>query len=222
MVAASRTQHAYALGAALLCWFALALQFYLSIRQSIANGRDIVYGVWMYLAFFTILTNLLVAIVLSAPLIAPESRVGRFCRHSGTIAGVAVNIALVGIAYNLLLRNVWHPHGLQLVGDVLLHDAVPLIFIGYSWMSAGIAVASFAARALWGAWPVIYFAYALARGAVTGFYPYPFIHVGHLGYLQVLVNAVGLLLGYLLIAASLHGFERAIFRKPATYSTQER
>lgn len=206
----------YAAFAALVAWSALLLQFYLSIRQSLAMGRDIAHGIWMYFAFFTILTNLLAALVLTAPLLAPQSRAGRFCAHSGTIGGVAVNIVLVGIAYNLLLRGLWHPRGLQLVGDVLLHDAMPLVFLGYSWLSAGIAAATFAARALWAAWPVVYFGYAMLRGALSGFYPYPFLNVAHLGYERVLVNAIAILAGYFVIAALLAMFERMRPHKRAT------
>lgn len=193
---------------ALVAWFALLLQLYLSIRQSVAMGRDVAHGVSMYFAFFTILTNLLAAIVLTVPLAAPQSRLARFCAHHGTIAGVAANVALVGIAYNLLLRGLWHPQGLQLVDDVLLHDALPIAFIGYSWLSAGVAVASFTVRAVWGVWPIAYFIYAMLRGALSGFYPYPFINVAHLGYGRVLVNAIGILIGYFVIAALLGFVER--------------
>lgn len=38
-----------------------------------------------------------------------------------------------------------------------------------------------------------------------GRYPYPFLDVGPLGYSRVLVNAVGLLLGFTLIALMLVG-----------------
>ena len=216
----SSRQRSYAACAALLVWFALLLQFYLSIRQSLAMGRDVVHGVWMYFAFFTILTNLLVAFVLTAPLVAPQSRAGRFCAHTGTIAGVAANIALVCLAYNLLLRNMWNPQGLQFLGDVLLHDVVPLAFVGYSWVSAGMAVASFAVRALWGAWPIVYFGYAMVRGMLSGFYPYPFINVTHLGFTRVLVNAIAILAGYFVIAAVLAIVER-MRPRPRALTTRE-
>ena len=46
---------------------------------------------------------------------------------------------------------------------------------------------------------------ALVRGALIGRYPYPFIDVGALGHRRVLVNSVGLLLGFVLIALILVG-----------------
>lgn len=196
-------------GIASVTWFALLLQLHCSIRQSIANGGDAVHGLWMYFAFFTILTNLLVALVLTLPLVGGDSRAGRFCLRPSTIAGVAANIALVGVAYNLLLRSLWHPHGLQLLADLLLHDVVPLAVAVWAWFEARRAgSAALTDRARWGLWPIGYFAYAMARGAASGFYAYPFIHVGHLGYGRVLLNACGIFVGFLLIVAALYALER--------------
>jgi hypothetical protein len=197
---------------ALTVWFALLLQLDLSIEQSIAKGDSALHGVWIYLAFFTILTNLLVAIVLSVPVIAPGSAIGRSCLRPATIAGVAANIMLVCIGYNLLLRQTWHPHGAQLVADILMHDVIPLLFVAYAWL-VGSDPGSFGGRMRWAAWPIAYFAYMLARGLANGFYPYPFMNVTSLGYGRVLVNAIGLLAGYFLIAASLTVLDRV--RRPA-------
>ncbi len=194
---------------ALTGWFALLLQLHLSSRQSVATGGGVVHGLWMYFAFFTILTNLLAALVLSLPAVAPDSALGRFCSRPATIAGAAANIALVGIAYNLLLRDLWHPRGLQLLADVLLHDVVPLAVVAWAWLGARQGCsATLAERLRWSLWPIAYFVYAMARGAATGFYAYPFFNVGHLGYGRVLVNAIAIFLGFLLITVTLLVFER--------------
>lgn len=194
---------------ALAAWFALLLQLDLSIRQSLAAGGNLAHGLWMYFAFFTILTNLLVALVLTLPVVAADSRLGRFCARPGTLAGAAANIALVGIAYNLLLRDLWHPHGLQLLADVLLHDGVPIAVVVLAVLAARHGFyAPLRERLRWGLWPIAYFVYAMWRGIATGFYAYPFIHVGHLGYVRVLVNAIGIFIGFLLITLTLFLAER--------------
>ena len=46
--------------------------------------------------------------------------------------------------------------------------------------------------------PIAYFVYALARGHFDGNYPYPFIDVGKLGWLQVAMNAAGIALGFII------------------------
>ncbi|PHA01424.1 hypothetical protein COE65_27185, partial [Bacillus sp. AFS051223] len=57
-------------------------------------------------------------------------------------------------------------------------------------------------------YPVLYFAYALLRGHSLGLYPYPFSDVEKLGYPQVLINASGILLGFVLIALVVVGLDR--------------
>lgn len=213
LVRSQRALPAYAALAALVCWLALSLQFYLSIRVSISDGSGALHGIWMYFAFFTVLTNLLVAAVLTTPRIAPRSSVARYCAHPDTIAGISVNIVLVSIAYNLLLRDTWKPQGLWLFADVLLHDAVPALFVVYAWLSMDGSPVRFIPRMRWAIWPIIYFLYAMLRGAATGFYPYPFINVAALGYAVVLRNAIGILLGYFVLAAVLHVLERLLLRQ---------
>lgn len=203
MAVQSRPNSTLAVAIAALAWFALALQIGLSIRLSLANGGDALHGVWVFLGFFTILTNTLVAVTLSTPIVAARSRIGRFFARPGTLAGVAVNIALVCVAYNLLLRQVWNPQGAQKLADELLHDVVPLAFVIHAWLANRAAGPLFVARFRWAAWPLAYFAYALVRGAMTGFYAYPFIDVPRLGYGGVLTNAVAILGGYFILACVL-------------------
>jgi hypothetical protein len=50
----------------------------------------------------------------------------------------------------------------------------------------------------WGAYPLIYFAYALVRGHIDGRYPYPFMDVGRLGWVQTLINAGGIALAFII------------------------
>lgn len=213
LIRAPRALPAYAAFAALVCWLALSLQFYLSVRLSIADGSGALHGIWMYFAFFTVLTNLLVGAVLTIPRLAPGSTAARYCAHPDTLAGTSVNIALVCIAYNLLLRDTWNPHGLWLFADILLHDAVPALFVVYAWLRTDGSPARFIPRLRWAIWPVFYFVYAMLRGAATGFYPYPFINIHALGYMRVLGNAVGILFGYFVLAATLYAVERLLQRR---------
>ena len=197
----TRPIRVYAICVAALSVFSLLLQLYLSVQMSIRNGNGALHGLWMYLAFFTVLTNLLVAVTLIAPLLAPRTYWGVLAARPETINGVSVNILLVGIAYNVLLRNTWSPQGAQWLADELLHDVVPLLFAGYAWVLSQERIGAFVPRLAWALWPVAFFVYALVRGALSGFYPYPFINVAHLGYGGVLVNAIGILVGYFVLSA---------------------
>ncbi len=113
-----------------LAWFALLLQLLLTIRTSLSNGMSIIAAIAMYFSFFTITTNLLVALVLTFSLLATKSPWGRFFSNPVTTTGTALYIATVGIIYSLLLRHTWNPEGLNKLTDLILHDVVPLLLRG--------------------------------------------------------------------------------------------
>ena len=187
----------YATVTAALGWFALALQCYLTVSLSIAKGGTLVAGIITFISYFTILTNLLVALVLSLPVWAPGRRWGVFFSRATVQSATAVYIAIVGIVYSLLLRQIWDPQGWQKVADVLLHDLIPLLYVGY-WM---IFVSKNSRRwkhaFWWLTYPTSYFGYTLLEGAATVWYPYPFLDVRALGYGRVSANAGMLLVLFL-------------------------
>ncbi len=54
----------------------------------------------------------------------------------------------------------------------------------------------------WLIFPVVYFGYTLIRGAITGWYPYPFLNVAAKGYGQVLADGVGILIGMIAVGSA--------------------
>ena len=116
---------------ACIAWFALGLQLYLMIATAPAGGPTALVRVVNYFSFFTILTNLLVAVVLTISLVTAETAWGRFFASAAARAGTAVYIGIVGATYSLLLRQLWNPQGAGKLADVLLHDAVPLFYVVY-------------------------------------------------------------------------------------------
>lgn len=193
---------------------AVALQFALTLDLALDNGRGIAGGVLLYLGYFTILTNALVALALAAPLVAPDAWLGRFFARRRVLAGVAAAIAVVGIVYSLALRHIWDPQGWQRVADHLLHDVVPLLFLAYWWYAVPKARLRAADIPRWLAYPVAYLAYILARGAATGLYPYPFIDVNALGYAGAIRNALVLVAGFVVVGFVLIALD-GLKRQPA-------
>jgi hypothetical protein len=184
----------YAALGALLGWFALALQLYLMLVQAPAAMLDVVIT---YFSFFTILTNFLVALVFTAAAMHPRARWGQFPLRPSVQAGTAVYIAIVGIVYQLLLRHLWNPQGAQWVADVLLHSIIPLGYVLYWWLFAPRDELNWKNAIGWLVYPGTYLVYTLARGAVSGLYPYPFVDVNTLGYGGVLARAAGLMMVFL-------------------------
>jgi hypothetical protein len=196
----------YAITGALLTWFALVLQLYLVIVQSppgLAMLRELI----TYFSFFTILTNLLVALVFTAIAVRPAAGWVQFFSSPSIQGGTAVYIAIVGIVYQLLLRHLWDPKGAQLLADMLLHAVVPLGYVVYWLIFAPRTILRWMDAVVWLIYPGVYLIYALARGAVSGLYPYPFVDVNVLGYAGVFSRAAVLMAvflgtGLLVVAAS--------------------
>jgi hypothetical protein len=184
----------YAALGAFLGWFALALQLYLMLVQAPAAMLS---AVITYFSFFTILTNFLVALVFTAAAVRPRAQWGQWMLRPSVQASTAVYIAIVGMVYQLLLRHLWNPQGAQWVADVLLHSVIPVGYVLYWWLFAPRDELSWMNAIGWLVYPGAYLVYTLARGAVSGLYPYPFVDVNALGYGGVLTRAAGLMLVFL-------------------------
>lgn len=188
----------FGLVVAAITWFALILQLWLSIRLSLMNGNSVGHGIAVYLSYFTVLTNLLVALVATLSVTA-TARAGRHSSSAQVQGCATASIVLVGIAYHLLLRHAWDPQGWQWLADVLMHYAVPAAFLLYWWLTLAERSLPWWSPLPWCAYPLGYFAYALVRGHFIGSYPYPFIDVTTLGIGRAFVNALGVLVGFLAI-----------------------
>lgn len=195
-VALPGRQRCYAVCAAALGWFALAAQLYLILWGRWQEQASLLGGLVKFCSFFTVITNVLVATAFTCA-VSHRSSVGhRLFRSPVVCAGIATSIALVGVAYNLLLRHLWHPQGWQWLVDMLLHDLLPLAFVAYWWLYLPKAGLRLVHVALWMVYPVVYFGYVLLRGQMLGDYLYPFLDVGSLGYAGAFVNAMGVLAGF--------------------------
>ncbi len=186
-----------------VAWFALIVQLFISIQLNAAHGASVAYGIWMYFAFFTVTTNLLVALTLTVPAIAPFSRAGRFFALPSSVTGATASIVIVALVYNTLLVHLNRQEGWRYVTDLLLHIVVPVLTVAYWWAAVPRGSVAWKAAAAWALYPVAYFFYAMARGVASGFYPYYFINVSQLGIGRVLLNSLGVLAVFFVILAVL-------------------
>ena len=194
--------------AAFLGWAGLSIQLYLIFYSRWTLAASLTGGLVSFFSYFTVLSNTLVATVLTCETTSRESAARRWFLQPWVSSGVAVSIAVVGLAYNVLLRHLWHPEGWQWLADELLHDVMPLLFLGYWWFCVPKGALRLGHIALWVIYPLVYFAYSLLRGHLLAAYPYPFIDVDKLGYPQVFINAGGLLAGFVVIALLLIALDR--------------
>lgn len=192
---------------ALLAGAALVLQTALVVSGSAVLAEEDPPGLATRLgrlvSYFTIQSNLLVAV--SAVLLARDPRrdgAGFRVLRTAALAGIVVT----GVVHFLLLRPLLDLDGADLVADRMLHLVVPAAAV-VAWLVAGPrprTTAAAAVRAL--AWPVAWLAWTLVVGAVTGWFPYPFLDPATDGAAAVVVTClaitafVAVVLGLLVVA----------------------
>lgn len=175
---------------ALTAWLAVGLQYYTLVHDK--TGAAFTSETIFFLSFFTIWTNVLLALAMTFTGLAPRSRPGEFFARPSVRTALCVYIIIVAVVYHLLLSHLWDPKGLQLLADRLLHTVVPVMFV-LDWLvfvpKGTLGVASLPP---WLVVPLVYMFYTLARGAAVSEYPYPFVDVVQLGYPAVFLNIAGL------------------------------
>ena len=139
------------------------------------------------ISFFTIDSNILVGAT-SVLLIMNPVRDGRLWRILRMDA--LLSIAITGLVFAVILAPKVHLHGVALAATILLHYIVPPAAV-VGWVLFGPWGQMDRRTVLWAfVWPALWIGYTLAHGAVTDWYPYPFLEVFRLGYAVVARNTV--------------------------------
>jgi hypothetical protein len=185
---------------ALVAWFAIILQFVLAFPAYLDQGRTLPGIVVQLFSYFTILGNLLVAIGTTTSLLKPESKWGKYFSSASVSGAIAVYIATVGITFNIILRNLLIIEGFSAIANELLHVVVPVLYVIYWIFFAAKARLKFSVIFSWLIFPLIYLAVILIRGAISGYYPYPFMDVTQLGYATVAVNSLAMIIGFVVLS----------------------
>lgn len=192
-----------AITGAITGWAALLLQLVLTLVAMRAQGVGPVGAMWRYLGYFTVLANLFAAIVLTG------AAMGLVRPRREFMAATAM--ILVGIVYLLLLRENLNPQDARALTDIALHDVQPVLTILF-WLSrphGRLGLRDVMAALIP---PLAFCFYALSRGAVDGWYPYPFLDVMRIGAGAVARNCAGIAVAFLAMALLLLGLDRLLGR----------
>ncbi len=198
----------YRAGAGAFIAFAVGMQYWFMVRDD-ALG-DVLASSVKFFSFFTILTNVLAAMALLAPVIAPSSALAKFLDQPRVRTAIAAYIIVVGVVYYLLLRDLSQREGWPLIFERLLHYVTPPLFVldwvlfvpkrGLDWR-IGLSALAF---------PLVYLVWTLLHGSVSGWYPYPFLDAGELGYARTAANSIGLMAIFIALVAALSAVGRWI------------
>lgn len=195
-------------------WVALGLQYSLMIAG--LTAVELATRTLHFFSFFTILTNLLVAIALTLPVIGPGTRMGRWASSEGVRAGVTMYAVVVGLVYHFLLHATWNPQGWSYVANIALHYVMPAAIL-IDWLAfTPKGRLRWIDAAKWLTFPLIYGGWTLLHGAVSGWYPYWFIDAGELGLGRTLLNLCGLLVFFELVGLIVVAIDRTLGRRDRT------
>lgn len=189
----SKVSIVYALGCALLGWVALLIQLCILLNGSLSVPDALV----KYFSFFTILTNIWVAISLTTIVI--KGHADSFITATPAITATAAYILVVGLVYNIALRKIWDPQGWQLIADRILHDAMPALTILYWLLFIPKNGLKWRHPFFWLIYPAIYLVYTLILSGFTHQYPYPFVNLNTLTITEFVQNVLVLLLVFLVL-----------------------
>lgn len=160
-----------------------------------------------YFSYFTLDTNVLVALAMGWSALAPESGPGKFFSKPGVRAALTLYILLVGLVYHFMLREIWTPYGWAKVSNFMLHYVTPVLMLS-NWLlisrKDGLRLLHVPA---WMAFPAVYAVLVMLRGAMTGIYPYGFLNAAQIGWGASLTHIVELFLamglaGCIMVAAA--------------------
>lgn len=188
---------AFRIAAGILGWAALILQYALVLTGTL--GADSFTRTINFFSFNTIVTNILAALALTLPIMAPQSALGQFfSKPTVRTAITAYMIIVMGVVY-LILRHLTKFEGWDLVADVILHYVMPVLFV-IDWLFlVPKQTLKLSDTIRWLAYPIVYLAWTFIHGAYSGFYPYPFLNNNELGIARVLLNEAGLIVIFLVL-----------------------
>lgn len=181
------------LAIAVVLFVGFAIQFYLlftggSDANSGESGTTVptIVRFARLFSFFTIASNVFVLVLSTLLAIQPE-RTGKAWR-SFHLAGL-LSIVVTGTVFSLILEAGLQLRDAAVVVTALFHQVSPILFT-VGWLAFG-------PRRTWSwrlapsvlVWPAAWLVFTFVRGAITGWYPYPFIDAGVLGLGPALLNA---------------------------------
>ena len=166
-------------------WFAVIAQFFLMLEKRQADVLDTIIR---FFSFFTILTNILVALFLTISVFRLNKFPFNLFLAKGTLTAITAFILIVGLVYQIVLRQIWEPTGLQYIVDELLHTIMPLFMLGYWFFNIRKEDLLLKPVLNWLLYPTMYLIFIMIRGYISGYYPYTFLNIEEIGYESTIIN----------------------------------
>jgi hypothetical protein len=185
------------------------------VAQAVTLANASAFNASRFFAFFTIQSNL-IGVAAFAWLVASRGRARS--RGQELLRGAAaVYLTITFLVVIFLLSGV--DVQLQLVWvDIVLHKIFPIVVVLDWIIDPPVTRLMVRDAAIWLAYPLVWTVLTVIRGALDGWYPYPFLNPANGGYGQVAVTIAAIVVGFIMIAVAMIALGNA--RGGRTESTQ--
>jgi len=145
-----------------------------------------------FFSFFTVESNIFAAIVLLSggfALLCSKKPV----RYDMTRGAAVLYMAVTGIIFAALLSGL--DAGILTAvpwDNTVLHYIMPIAVFGDWLLDPPVQRISFKKALIWVLYPLTYLVYTLVRGAIVGWYPYPFLNASEHSYESIAVVSLGI------------------------------
>ena len=182
---------------------AVAIAVVAQLQHALSAGT---FRSWDFFGYFTIQSNLIVAVAFAATLVLAAQRKRQGVGLSVFRGAATVYIATTGIVYNTLLTSVDVQTSVQWSNDIL-HKILPLYAV-LDWLLFSDR-ARLVFRHIWWflLYPAVWTTVILVRGATDGWVPYPFLNTD-LGYGVVALYCLGVAVSIVLLGVLVVGMSR--------------
>jgi len=189
----------YRIICALIAWVVVFLRF---VDMSISGEYNSIGETLIaFFGYFTVLTNILIAIAFTAPLLKPDRKLSNFFMRPAVRAALASYILIVAVVYHVLIVSSFDPQGFTLITTTGLNTVMPILYI-IDWLFlAEKRPISYKHLPYWGIYPAVYGVLTIIRGSLTAVYPYSFLNVTDLGIENVMLNMVGFVAVFVIVGA---------------------
>jgi hypothetical protein len=188
----------------------IAARFCFGLLTLVAIGYQFVYlaqlgvlNVVNFFSYFTNLSNIVAAIVFIIGAIVLLQRREPTPTQDLIRGASVVAMVIVFVVYGVLLRDIDLGKLLPWV-NIVIHYIFPLVVLADWLYQPPKSTLSFARIGFWLIYPLLYLIYTLVRGAITGFYPYPFLDPSEAGgYGGVALYCLAIFVAFLIVGAGL-------------------
>ncbi len=150
-----------------------------------------------FVSYFTVQSNVLV-LVSAITLTSNPARNGRLWRVIRLDA--LLGIVITGVVFGTVLARIVHLTGLASWANIGFHYVSPsMALLGWLLFGPRLRITLSLVRQAF-VWPALWIVYTFLHGAISKWYPYPFLNPTQIGYSQALGNTALVLIGAALLA----------------------